>query len=83
MGLHGGQVDDVISDEPFGDADAFGEDFIQSQHLGLGFEENPLLAGLIQMDVAQAVFAYQNLLVLVGDLTALGIYHDGAVVTAV
>ncbi len=80
--LHGGQMDDVGSDEPLRDADAFGIDAVKYQHFRLRLVVNPLLAFFVQMDIAQAVL-FQNLLVFVGHLAASGVDDDGAVVAAV
>ena len=41
VGLDRGQVDDVLADEVIGDADAFGVDVVQGQHLGLGLVVDP------------------------------------------
>ena len=65
MRLHGGQMNDVRPDEPLGNPDSVRIDFVEHQHLGLRLVVNPLLALLVQMDVAQAVFVDQHLLVLV------------------
>ena len=76
-------MDDVGSDQPFGNPDAFGIDLVQHQHFRFGRVANPLLALFVQMDVAQAVLSHDNLLLFVGHLAAPGADHDRAVVTAV
>ena len=39
-----GKMNDVRSDEPLGNPNAFGIDLVEHQHLGLGLVVNPLLA---------------------------------------
>ena len=86
VGLHGGQMDDVLADEALGDREALRVDLVEAQEL-LGeiphrlADGDPLLA-LVEVDVAQAVgLDHVDLLVLA--LAQVRVDDDGAVVTAV
>jgi hypothetical protein len=79
VGLDRGELDDVLVEKVGRNLDAIWIDLVQHQHWGFGFVVDPLDLGLVQMNVAQAILVY-NQLVLVVELAHVGIHHDGSVV---
>ena len=67
----------------FGMRMPFRIDLVEHQHLRFRLVMNPLFAWLVEMDVAQAVLADDDLFVLVGDFALARIHDDGPVVAAV
>ena len=77
MGLHGGQVEDVLADEGFGNLEAVGVYFVQSEHSVFWLEIDPL--SVFEEESLQAVHLLDRG-VLVVDRADFGVNYDGAVV---